>query len=149
MFFTDCDLYARQGVVLEEQLRQASLTRNRLLGAEAAGTRIVYAASSCRAKIAGEAWLAVGDSAASYDPLSGMGIFKALRQGANAAIAVDGCLRGRASLLPEYAALVRAEFDAYVLQRRAHYAAEKRWAGHEFWDKRRALTTSSSLESVR
>jgi flavin-dependent dehydrogenase len=149
MFFTDCGVYARQGVVLEEQLRQAPLTRSRLLGAEAVSTRIVYAASSCRAKIAGEAWLAVGDSAASYDPLSGMGIFKALRQGTNAAIAVDGYLRGDEGLLTEHAALVRAEFEAYVLQRRAHYAAEKRWTGQEFWDKRRELATSSSLQPVR
>ena len=149
MFFTDCGLYARQGVVLEEQLSQASLTRSRLLGAEAVSTRTVYAASSCRAQIAGEAWLAVGDSAASYDPLSGMGIFKAMRQGTNAAIAVDAYLQDDASLLPEYAALVRREFDAYVRHRRAHYAAEKRWTGHEFWDNRRALTTSSSLQPAR
>jgi flavin-dependent dehydrogenase len=148
MFFTDCGLYARQGVVLQEQLAQAPLTRSRLLGAEALGTRTVSVASSCSRKIAGEAWLAVGDSAASYDPLSGIGIFKALRQGTNAAIAVDGYLQGDAELLTQYAAMVRGEFDAYVHRRRAHYAAEKRWAGHEFWDKRE-LTTSSSLQSVR
>ena len=148
MFFTDCALYARQGVVLQEQLRQAPLTRSRLLSAAPIGTRTVNVASSCRKKIAGEAWLAVGDSAASYDPLSGMGIFKALRHGTNAAIAVDACLRGNAGLLPEYAALVRKEFDAYVLRRRAHYAVEKRWIGHEFWDNRRELTTSSSLQPV-
>lgn len=142
MFFTDCGVYARQGVVLEEQLGQAALTRSRLLGAEAVATRTVYAASSCRGKIAGEAWLAVGDSAASYDPLSGMGIFKALRQGTNAAIAVDAYLQGDASLLPQYAALVRAEFDAYVHRRRAHYAAETRWTGQQFWDKRRQRAAS-------
>ena len=137
MFFTDCELYTREGVVLEEQLEKASLTRSRLLGAEMVATRTVYAASSCRKAIAGEAWLAVGDSASSYDPLSGMGIFKALRQGTNAAIAADGFLRGEAGLLAEYAAGVRREWDAYVRQRRAHYAAETRWAGCEFWDKRR------------
>ena len=54
----------------------------------------MYVASSCRKTISGEAWLAVGDSASSYDPLSGRGIFKAMRQGTNAAIAVDGFLRG-------------------------------------------------------
>jgi flavin-dependent dehydrogenase len=148
MFFTDCGLYTRQGVVLHEQLRQAPLTRSRLLDAEVAGTRTVYAASSCRRKIAGEAWLTVGDSAASYDPLSGMGIFKALRQGTNAAIAVDGYLQGDAALLTQYAALVREEFDAYVRRRRAHYAEEQRWVDHEFWNKRRELTTSSSLQPV-
>jgi hypothetical protein len=60
-----------------------------------------------------------------------------MRQGTNAAIAVDGFLRGNVGLLADYAALVRAEFDAYVLQRRAHYAAETRWQGRQFWDKRR------------
>jgi flavin-dependent dehydrogenase len=149
MFFTDCGVYARDGIVLQQQLRQAPLTRSRLLGAQAVCTRTVYVASSCRRKIAAEAWLAVGDSAASYDPLSGMGIFKALRQGTNAAIAVDGYLQGNAALLTQYAALVRGEFDAYVLRRRAHYAAETRWTGHEFWDRRREPATSSSSQSVR
>lgn len=137
MFFTDCDLYSRQGLVLEQQLSGHSLTAGRLQCAEAVKTRTVYVASSCRKAISGEAWLAVGDSATSYDPLSGRGIFKTMRQGTNAAIAVDGFLRGNVGLLADYAALVRAEFDAYVLQRRAHYAAETRWQGRQFWDKRR------------
>ena len=68
--------------------------------------------SSCRRLISGEGWLAVGDSASSYDPLSGRGIFKAMRQATNAAIAVDGFLRGETGLLTDYAALVRAEFEA-------------------------------------
>lgn len=136
MFFTDCDLYTREGIAIEEQLSQASLTRGRMLGAQAVATRTVYASSSCRKAIAGEAWLAVGDSASSYDPLSGMGIVKALRQATNAAIAADGFLRGETGLLADYAALIRREFDAYVLERRAHYAAERRWTGREFWDKR-------------
>lgn len=146
MFFTDCDFYAREGIVLEEQLSHASLTRGRLLGGVPVATRTVYASSSCRETIAGEAWLAAGDSASSYDPLSGMGIVKALRQATNAAIAVDGFLRSDTGLLADYAALIRREFDAYVLDRRAHYAAERRWTGREFWDKRvgqgRALPTS-------
>jgi flavin-dependent dehydrogenase len=137
MFFTDCDLYTREGIAIEEQLSQAPLTRGRMLGAEAVATRTVYASSSCRTSIAGEAWLAAGDSASSYDPLSGSGIVKALRQATNAAIAVDGFLRGETGLLADYAALIRREFNAYVLDRRAHYAAETRWTGREFWDKRR------------
>jgi hypothetical protein len=137
MFFTDCDGYTREGVVLEEQLGEAPLTRGRLQDAEAVATRTVYVTSSCRKTIAGEAWLAVGDSASSYDPLSGRGIFKALRQGTNAAIAVDGFLRGEAGLMAQYASLVRGEWDGYVHERRAHYRAEGRWADREFWVKRR------------
>jgi flavin-dependent dehydrogenase len=145
MFFTDCTFYAREGIVLEEQLSRAPLTCGRILGAIPVATRTVYASSSCRASIAGEAWLAAGDSASSYDPLSGMGIHKALRQATNAAIAVDGFLRGEIGLLADYAALIRREFDAYVRERRAHYAAETRWAGREFWDKRSAIESRSSL----
>ncbi len=137
MFFTDCGVYSREGLVLEEQLSQDSLTADRLRRAEVVSTRTLYVASSCRRAISGDGWLAVGDSASSYDPLSGRGIFKAIRQGTNAAIAVDGFLRGEVGLLADYAALVRAEFDAYVRQRREHYAAERRWTGRQFWDKRR------------
>ena len=137
MFFTDCDVYSREGVDLEQQLGEGSLTRVRLLDADVMSARTLYVTSSCRKTIAGDAWVAVGDSASSYDPLSGRGIFKAMRQATNAAIAVDGLLQGETGLLADYAALVRAEFEAYVRQRRAHYAAETRWKGRQFWDRRR------------
>ena len=136
MFFTDCDIYAREGIVLEEQLGDASVTRDRLRSGVLKGARIVHVTSSCRTEIAGESWLAAGDSASCYDPLSGRGIFKALRQGANAGMAVDAYLRGDPQPLGEYATLVRKEFDSYVVQRHAYYAAERRWAGLEFWSRR-------------
>jgi flavin-dependent dehydrogenase len=145
MFFTDCDIYSREGVVLEHQLGESSLTASRLHCAEVVSSRILYVASSCRKTISGDAWLAVGDSASSYDPLSGRGIFKAIRQATNATIAVDGFLHGKTGLLADYAALVRSEFEAYVRQRRAHYDAETRWKGYQFWDMRRESTNAVSL----
>jgi flavin-dependent dehydrogenase len=144
MFFTDCDVYSREGIVLGEQLVEGSLTWGRLHRAEVVSSRTLYVTSSCRRTISGEAWLAVGDSASSYDPLSGRGIFKAMRQATNAAIAVDGFLRGEAGLLADYAALVRSEFEAYVRQRRAHYAAETRWSGSKFWNKRRQSANAAT-----
>ena len=137
MFFTDCDVYSREGIVLGEQLVKGSLTAGRLHCAEAVSSRTVYVTSSCRKTISGDGWLAVGDSASSYDPLSGRGVFKAIRQGTNAAIAVDGFLRGESGILAEYTTLVRSEFEAYVRERRAQYTAETRWKGRLFWDKRR------------
>ena len=137
MFFTDCDVYAREGIVPEEQLRQAPLTAARLAGVGFGEPRTVYVTSSCRRKIAGGAWLAAGDSASCYDPLSGRGVFKALRQGARAAEAIDAQLAGDADAFHRYAAGVRAEFDAYVEQRRRYYALETRWSGHAFWRGRR------------
>jgi hypothetical protein len=133
MLFTDCALYRREGIVPEEQLHAAPLTRGQLRDAELCGPRAVYVSSSCRWRIAGEAWLAAGDSASCYDPLAGRGIFKALRQGGRAAEAVDAYLAGGADALERYAAGVRAEFDAYAPQRRLYYASETRWSGQTFW----------------
>ncbi|HEY1342798.1 MAG TPA: hypothetical protein VGF59_35085 [Bryobacteraceae bacterium] len=133
MFFTDCKMYTREGIVLEEQLADAPLTRGRLLRAEILESRTVYASSSVRRMIAGDGWLAAGDAASSYDPLSGRGIFKALRHGQNAALAADAYLRGDPRPLADYAAYVRAEFDAYVRERRTFYATERRWRDREFW----------------
>jgi flavin-dependent dehydrogenase len=139
MFFTGCDVYTRRGIVLAEQLVSAALTRKRLAESAISGSHTVHVTSSCRKIIAGEAWLAAGDSACSYDPLSGRGIFSALRQGDHAAVAVDAYLRGDTAPVARYAALVRSEFTAYVAQRRDYYAQETRWAGSEFWAARTAL----------
>jgi flavin-dependent dehydrogenase len=144
MFFTDCELYTREGIVPDEQLYDARLTRGRLDGAEILGSRTVYVASSCRKTIAGDGWLAVGDSASSYDPLSGRGIFNALRQGARAAEAIDGWLRGDSGPVSEYAAHVRTAFEAYVQERRAYYAAETRWREREFWRNRVRVANASA-----
>jgi flavin-dependent dehydrogenase len=140
MFFTDCETYAHPGIVPADQLRQTSLTRHRLSGAEPTSARVVYASSSCRRAIAGGAWLATGDSAYCCDPLSGMGVFKALRQATNSAIAADGFLRGEHRFLQQYAALIRADFDAYLSRRRAHYAPGAPSLHSGFWSRRAPLS---------
>ena len=126
MFFTDPEIYARDGIVPEEQLRHAPLARARLCAAEVRSSRTVAVSSSCRREIARPGWIAVGDSAASYDPLSGRGIFQAMRY----AQLVGACERA------EYAAMVRAEYDSYVGQRRRYYAMETRWQDRPFWPRR-------------
>lgn len=133
MFFTDPEQYG-EGIVIGEQLADAPLTRERLAGGRLARSSVVHAPSSCRRSMVGEGWLAVGDSASCYDPLAGRGIFKALRQGTLAARAIAA---GDPKQVAEYARVVRQEFDAYVRQRRAYYAAESRWEGSGFWARRR------------
>ncbi len=133
MFFADPGEYTRDGISPAEQLADAPLTRSRLQDGGISGSRVVRVSSSRRRTLSGEDWVAVGDSASSYDPLSGRGIFKALRQGALAAGAVDAKLRGSESALSEYGARVRAEFDEYARQRREYYAGERRWRDQPFW----------------
>jgi flavin-dependent dehydrogenase len=137
MFFTDPETYRNEGVAIGEQLASASLTRERLAGGRIARSHVVYAPSSCRKRIFGEGWLAAGDSASCYDPLSGRGIFKAMRQGVAAAQGIAKALDGDADAIAKYAKDVRQEFESYVRQRQMYYAGERRWQDAGFWRRRR------------
>jgi flavin-dependent dehydrogenase len=134
MFFTDPETFRDPGVAIGEQLAHSPLTRGRLAGARLSRSRVVYAPSSCRRAVCGDGWLAVGDSASCYDPLSGRGIFKALRHGAAAAKAI---VAGEGAIA-EYASQVRDEFASYARQRRIYYAGERRWSGSGFWRRRQS-----------
>jgi len=130
MFFTDPEIYTREGIVIGDELGPAPLTHARLQSTRIAATRVLHATSACRRRIFGRNWLAVGDSASSYDPLSGRGVFKALRHGVEAARAIaEGSTEA-------YSAKVRDEFKEYVRQRRMYYASETRWPGSSFWSRR-------------
>ncbi|HEV2739984.1 MAG TPA: FAD-dependent oxidoreductase [Candidatus Elarobacter sp.] len=135
-FITDPELYASEGVGLGDQLAQAPLARARIGSSRIAASHVVHVPSSVRARAAGDGWAAAGDAAAAYDPLSGYGITKALRDARPLADAVDRALRGDGGALDTYADGVRRAFDAYAVQRRAYYALERRWPERPFWKKR-------------
>jgi flavin-dependent dehydrogenase len=138
MFFTDRSGLANGDVLCrEDQLRDAPMTRGRLHGS-IVSQRVVTAPSFLARRIVGGDWMLVGDTASSYDPLSGRGIFKAIRHGSAAASAMDARLRGDENGIEIYAARVRREFEAYANQRRRYYASENRWSKHPFWRDRGA-----------
>jgi flavin-dependent dehydrogenase len=143
MFFADPGEYANAGISPREQLADAPLIRSRLEHGSVVRSQVVRVSSSCRKEAFGTDWMAVGDSASSFDPLSGRGIFKALRHGVIAANALDAKLRGNGESMSEYASLVRREFDDYVRQRRQMYAAERRWLDRTFWRGRARVTESA------
>jgi flavin-dependent dehydrogenase len=99
---------------------------------------IVHAPSGRRKKVFETDWVAVGDSASSYDPLSGRGIVKALRHGQAAAQAIDARLRGDPTDMDHYAAQVQREFEEYARQRRSYYSLEQRWTDQPFWQRRKS-----------
>jgi flavin-dependent dehydrogenase len=133
MFFTDPQVYRQEGIAIQDELNAAPLTAKRLETARIGDSRVLRVASSCRRSLFGKGWLAVGDSASSYDPLSGRGIFKALRHASSAVNAVIASLAGNNELMSPYAGAVRGEFDEYVRQRRLYYESERRWAEESFW----------------
>jgi flavin-dependent dehydrogenase len=137
MFFTDPAIYREEGIVLAQQLDHAGLAARCLSAGRVSASRVLRAASSCRKTIDGNRWLAVGDSAVSLDPLSGRGIFNALRWADPAAEAIASCLDQDGDALPRFSAEVRRQYAEYVRQRRVHYSTEQRWTEHRFWRGRR------------
>jgi flavin-dependent dehydrogenase len=137
-FLTDPEIYTVEGIGLSEQLEQAPLTCARIGSARIIASHVVHVPSSVRACAAGNGWAAAGDAAAAYDPLSGFGITKALRDAREVADAVHRVLDGDGAALDAYANRVHRAFDAYVAQRRSYYALETRWPERTFWKNRGA-----------
>jgi flavin-dependent dehydrogenase len=148
MFFTGRESYRRGDDFIPEQLHEAPLTRARVQesGITQTSTAVTPVTSSRRRLIVGEGWLAAGDSACSFDPLSGRGIFKALRHGASAARAADAAMRGSGLALEQYADMVGQEFDAYLTQKESFYASQIRWRDRPFW-KARATRDSFAAQA--
>jgi len=87
----------------------------------------------------GEGFIAAGDAAIAFDPLSSQGLLNALFTGLAAAECADAYLSGDASALPRY----RATLDRIAVQYRRHlaewYAIEQRWPDAPFWSRRHAV----------
>jgi flavin-dependent dehydrogenase len=136
-YMTDVDLLPEAPRDLDcfwaSHLRQTEHTRRRVGAAAAPGGLRTVAADSYRMdRVTGEGWLAVGDAAMAWDPLSSQGIRKALASGVAAAQAIAGRSEG----LEAYAARVAQDFEQY---RRLHghfYGQVRRWRASAFWRRR-------------
>jgi flavin-dependent dehydrogenase len=97
----------------------------------------------------GPGWLAVGDAAAALDPLSSMGITRALASGLAAAGAIARHLDGDPDALAEYASDITWAYEVQLAARTRYYAQEQRWPARPFWQRRhrdRALLPPITLD---
>ncbi|KJS53697.1 hypothetical protein VM98_23635 [Streptomyces rubellomurinus subsp. indigoferus] len=88
---------------------------------------------------AGPGWVAAGDAALAFDPLSSQGILTALHTGARAGRAVAGCLADEAlagAALADYAAFLDGIAAAYRHNHAHAYGQERRWPLSPFWRRR-------------
>jgi len=140
IFMTDVDLVRGARLeVWEEALHGAPQTSARLAGRRRVGPyRCLGAASSRLDPVYGPGWLATGDAAAAHDPLSGQGVYRALRGGIQSADALAAACSSGESLLRQYAKEQAAKYSAYLAQRSAIYRRESRWLGSPFWARRRS-----------
>ena len=143
-FMTDADLLPTQQPQLRAywlgQLEHSVQTRARAAGLTldhlvqplrwvAAGSEILECSS-------GAGWLATGDAALSFDPLSAQGIYHALRSGLTAAEAIEAALDGENGAVADWSIRNRHSFEGYLRTRQAYYRLERRWPESAFWHRR-------------
>ncbi|MGG7564549.1 NAD(P)/FAD-dependent oxidoreductase [Rhodovulum sp. DZ06] len=83
-------------------------------------------------------FVAVGDAAAGYDPLSSWGMAKGIADGAAGAGALSRAAAGAPDALQAHHRARATDFAQHVNTRGQVYAAERRWAGAPFWAARAA-----------
>ncbi|HEY0037844.1 MAG TPA: hypothetical protein VGB66_14205, partial [Longimicrobium sp.] len=110
MFMTDSDLLRQSA--WEARLEGAPATVRRVERWRAAGETAVRAANSQLSPVvAGDGWVAAGDAAAAFDPISALGIGFALRSGMEAARVAAAAAEGDDGPAEDYAASVARIYD--------------------------------------
>jgi flavin-dependent dehydrogenase len=97
----------------------------------------------------GERWLAVGDAALAFDPLSSKGIANALYTGLHAAGTILRSDSGDPRAVDAYADHLREIHRIYRDQRRMFYALERRWPQSEFWRVRAGASATAAGSGFR
>ena len=138
---TDADII-RAGHLHDREAWLSRLGTTRPTHARVADAQLVHGPVACPAHsqildpVAGEDWIAAGEAAVGFDPLSSMGIGYAITSGIQAARIAASSLGGDREHAQLFASDVRKHYDAYLARRRAYYAIEKRWLESAFWKRR-------------
>jgi flavin-dependent dehydrogenase len=134
-YMTDADLLRkREGGAVHGPRTRARIDGLRTIQ----DVRVVPAYSALTCPPGGRNWLAVGDAAAAFDPLSAQGLLFALQSAMNGARAAIAQLRGGPGAVADYNAVVAAVFTRYREERAQQYGRERRWAAAAFWARRHA-----------
>ena len=96
------------------------------------------AESSRLDRIVGDGWIALGDAAAAYDPLSSHGVVAAMGSGFYGGHAIADLLAGREEAGDAYLDVMQRTYGGYLDLLRERYAAERRFPGSPFWRRRQA-----------
>ena len=144
VFMTDADLYSKarhqSRKYLTQQLAETKHTKSRIEAyGQTSGPHIFPANSSRLDRVTDGSWLAIGDAAMAFDPLSGQGVYRALQSSVRAAESLQQYWTGKDTALQDYAAALETDFNNYFLMRRAFYSKEQRWPQSVFWQSRRQL----------
>lgn len=87
-------------------------------------------------KMYGKNWLAVGDAAFSYDPISSYGITSSLASGYYGAHALSSKLANEEDAFLAYSYIIKNATKAYFQKLAHQYNSEKRWRNSYYWKNR-------------
>jgi flavin-dependent dehydrogenase len=154
-FLTDADLLpapaARTAPDWYERLEQAPHIQGRLTSSGCAlhsDPPVLDAAVAHLDHPAGRGWVAAGDAAVSFDPLSSQGMLTSFVMGAGAGHAVAAILtRGDQQPLIRWGAEYARLLEAHLRLQAAYYALECRWPKAPFWARRRNGNSSEAPPS--
>ena len=154
VYMTDGDLLDRAVLHSTDHwlalLKQATHTAERVRkygSGSPSQPRILPAHTVRLTKVAGEGWLAVGDSAVAYDPLASHGIAMAMGSGFNAASNIIDYLSGHDDALRSYEDLIDRAFAQYLLMHHDAYLHESRWSNELFWRRRHGPALMSDSDT--
>ena len=98
--------------------------------------KVMPAGTSKLDKAYGKNWMAVGDAAYTFDPISSYGITSALASGYYAGHALASTFENKEDGMLAYSYVVENAFQGYIEKLIAQYALETRWKESAFWKKR-------------
>lgn len=116
-------------------LQQAPNTNRWITGMEPVDDRTLgfNAPSFCLDKITEDSWMAIGDAATTYDPITSQGIIKSVTHGMRAAEIIDHYSKGSKEALLHFENEVKEQYGLYKDSRSYFYELEQRWPKSDFW----------------
>ncbi|MCB0397103.1 MAG: tryptophan 7-halogenase [Flavobacteriales bacterium] len=151
--FTDVETVKRGGLHYQDgwmqMLEKTEHTKLLIKGMHAMDSRpLGFAAPSYHLDVPyGKGWLAIGDSAAAYDPITSGGILKALSDGMRSASAIHKFF-GQGENFSNYGAECERRNNEYLERRETYYHAENRWNRGGFWKKMQDATHTFRPQSI-
>jgi len=91
--------------------------------------------SFCLDTMAGENWLAIGDAASAYDPITSRGIYKSLTDACYAAECIAIMMNDPSYSLTSFKDYITVNYCNYLIERTHYYSSEQRWKESSFWNK--------------
>ncbi len=128
--------YERKNTTAEtllHQLQNNPQLQQMLLHKKPVHTQLYNAGSSVLKQMYAENYVAIGDAALSFDPISSHGMVMAMVSARDATAAYHKFREGNARAFTEYDSLLQRTFIQYEQNRWQVYAQEKRWLSETYW----------------